>query len=259
MTYDFSSYGDNIWLVGDIHGQPTNVAEAVADEDIRDAAIIIVGDIGLGFGIPNNHVGPIPYLHRTAADRNNHYYIFRGNHDNPESWNEEVTADINKKYPNVHHLKDFDEIVLANGKTCLIVPGGISIDRNYAVRFMGMQLPRKRGSQYWENETIDYLKIQEINKHYDYVIAHTGPTPPSLRKSEMIDRITIAYDSELKHDIEIERDAISDIIKKATPEKWINGHYHIETSSKYTQGDREFKEGDTTVINLGIDELRKLD
>lgn len=257
---DLSSFGDNIFAAGDIHGQPQGLIGNIADCDIRDAAIVILGDIGLGFS--GNMKGPIPYLHRMGKDRNNHFYLIRGNHDNPEAWTSYDKKIYSEKYPNVHLVQDFEELQLANEKLALAVPGAISIDRKWAVGKLvtekdGSQVwkrfPRPVGKSYWTNEHIPYDLINDVEDKYDLVLAHTGPTPPSLRVSNSIDYITNTYDSELKQDLEKERAAVDMIISKSGCKKWINGHYHIDNNCTYAMNDTKFEYNGITVENVGID------
>lgn len=251
---DLSEFQNRVFVAGDIHGLPVNLAAKVSKADLRDAAVIILGDVGLGFG--GNHKGPIPYLHRTAKDRNVHYYVFRGNHDNPATWTHEIADELEEHYPNVHFIRDMDEIKLSNDKIGLVVPGAISIDRNYAGwdPISGKRKPRKRGTQYWEDEHIRYDLIDSIEKKYDFILAHTGATPPSVRTSTLIDRIVAEYDSELQKDLDKEREAVFKILEKSGSKLWINGHYHVENDIDF-----QFEENGITFKNLGIEELKTLE
>lgn len=261
---DLSSYGYNVFVAGDIHGQPQDLAGNVGKADIRDSAIIILGDVGLGFY--GNHAGPVKYLHKTGLDRNNHYYIFRGNHDNPASWEHDVADKLEEKYSNIHFLRDMDTLLFSTGEKALIVPGAVSIDRKWAVgkevrdkdtgELFFKRLPRPEGKCWWSNETIRYDMVDSVKSGYDFVLAHTGPTPPSLRLSNDLDKIAREYDSALPADIDEERKAIDSIIEKSSCHTWINGHYHVETYMPYNVGDIKFEHNGITVINLGISDLR---
>lgn len=265
---DLSSYGTNVYLAGDIHGQPESMAGNIRKMDARNAAIIILGDVGLGFS--GNHCGCIPFLNRVGKDRNNHFYLIRGNHDNPESWTDEVIAEVKKKYEkspkrsvtNVHWLNDFDTVIV-NGKKLLVLGGAVSIDRKYAVTkiIMGVyfNFPRPEGKSWWKNETLPYDGIEKIDSEYYGILAHTGPTPPSLERSKMIETIKEKYDPEIVDDVNRERQAIDTVIEKAKPRYWFNGHYHVQYTSIHAQGDRWFKYNGVEVANLGIDEIQKLD
>lgn len=263
MMTDLTEFGENIFAAGDIHGLPVGLAEELHRCGIRNAAIIICGDVGLGFS--GNHKGPIKYLNKVGADRGNHFYIFRGNHDNPSSWADELVSEHEKQFPYVHYLRDFDEVKFANNKLALTVPGAISIDRKWAVgkviRDMETgedeykRFPRPEGKSYWADEHIRYDLIDSIDKKYDIVIAHTGPTPPSLRSNNDLEYIFRNYDAQLKDDLEEERKAVDKIIDKSGCDKWINGHFHIETKMVYAMNDAKFEYNGITVENVGIDEI----
>lgn len=266
MLIDLTSYESNVYGAGDIHGLPSDLASEVAKKDIRNSAIIILGDVGLGFS--GNHAGPLKYLNKVGKDRDNHYYFFRGNHDNPESWSDEYKDTYEKKYPNIHYLRDFDELKFFDGSNALIVPGAISVDRKWAISKLvidkdtGEQryvnLPRVVGKHYWLDEPIRYSMINGIDKHYDMVLAHTGPTPPTLRSSDSLARIARKYDPALPADIATERKAIDDIIRKTSCRVWVNGHYHVETYTSWGAPDAKFDYNGITVYNAGISEVIRL-
>lgn len=264
---DLNNFNDNVWLAGDIHGDARGMATKLKNANVRDAAIILLGDIGLGFS--GNHAGPVPYLNRIGKDRNNHFYIIRGNHDCPESWTDEIIAQVKERYENsdlrrienVHWVRDFDELLIC-GKSFLAVGGAISIDRMFAVTKVihgaYVHSPRPEGKCYWKNEHIDYDRIDSIDKSYFGVLAHTGPTPPSLSRSTLIKQIEEKYDKELPGDVEKEREGIDKIIEKSNIKLWCNGHYHVQYDSIHAQGDRFFNYKDIKVVNLGIDEISNI-
>lgn len=235
---------DKLVLAGDIHGQPSRLAMNISYYDIRDSHIVLLGDVGMGFA--GNHIGPLSYLSRIGKDRNNTFYVFRGNHDNPDSFRGEVKEMIEGKFDNIKVLDDFDEILLSDGHLGLIVPGGLSIDRKYAVNGK----PRTDGKNYWINETIDYVGASDIiedpNRSYDFILAHSGPLPPILRTSSMLKYIAESYDPDIITDQADEFECINKIIDRFKPKYWINGHYHVTET---------FEVGSTTVYALDMDQV----
>lgn len=239
MTYNFDT--EKFYLIGDIHGQPKEIAHKISLYDIRDSIFVLLGDVGLGFY--DNHLGPIPYLNRIGKDRNNTFYLFRGNHDNPDSYQGINKNKVLEKYQFVKILNDGDEILLSTGERGLVLPGGISVDRMYAYKGK----PRPEGKSYWKNEHMDYTLIEKVkDEKYDFILAHTGPVPPIIDKPNIIKTINEKYDPNLLEDIKIEKDYIDKVISIIKPKYWINGHYHVTSSFHYN---------DVIVYALNIDDI----
>lgn len=242
MNYNL---GQSLFFVGDIHGQPTAIGNTILDNDFQNSDFVILGDVGLGFY--GNHLGPLKALERIAAKGNNRFYIFRGNHDNPESFSEERKALAEKKFGHITFLRDFDTVTLAGGKKGLVVPGALSVDRNTCrytvVDGKAVPVPRERGKQYWSDELMDYDKMAAVTEHYDFVLAHGGPTPPSLPDTGFIARME-QNDPLLREDMEKEQLAVHSLIERVKPDFWINGHYHHS---------EVFNVGTTTVVAVDQD------
>lgn len=208
-----------IILAGDIHGQPRFLCSKLAEYDIKDSAIVLLGDIGLGFY--DNHGGCCKFLNKEGQAHNNIFYLLRGNHDNPSSYNDTNKRIIEEKYPNVKVLQDFDVVVTKDGRRGIVVAGGISIDRQYRVV----------GKSYWRNELIDYSFVPE--EQYDFVLAHSGPTPPSCDPSNPFFAKMVASDTGLVKILEEEQEYITKFIEKTKPAHWYNGHYHWRNSESF--------------------------
>lgn len=225
-----------IYCVGDIHGQPRAVANAVERLGLKDCALVFLGDIGLGFhGI---HTGCCKFIEKNICEPFNiTAYLMRGNHDNPESYNLHK-EEIEKRFPHVKIMQDHDTVLTRTGKRGLVVPGSISIDRLYRIP----------GLSYWENELMDYSFIPE--EHYDFVLAHGGPTPPVLshHTGGLFDSMC-EKDPDIKPEVDREQEYVNSVIDAATPSMWINGHYHVHEF---------FKHKDTMVYALDCNELMLL-
>lgn len=206
----------NIFVAGDIHGYPRPLCAKIEELGLTDSIFFILGDIGLGFS--NDHIGASKFLNAEGLKHNNMFYLIRGNHDNPASFTGEIKEMIENKFSNVRLLNDFEEIELEfNGKKGLVVPGAVSIDRTIRVK----------DQSWWVNEEIDYKRIPELfEKHYDFVLAHSGPEPLYIRVDDTVEHIAERQDPTLLMDLKAERTAIDKIIDIVKPQFWINGHYH---------------------------------
>lgn len=221
-------------LAGDIHGQVHKLTAAIDAADIRGRDVVILGDVGLGFF--GNHTGPLPPLQRMAEARDLRFLIFRGNHDNPESYGEERRKAAESKFSRVKFLGEMDEVRLENGKTGLVVPGSLSVDRN-TCRLdleLGCYVGRIEGKQYWRDETMDYDQLDRLaldiesgaHPRYDFVLAHTCIVPPDISNGEFMDFMK-SRDPELEDDLAREQNAVHNFILKAKPAYWMAGHFHM--------------------------------
>lgn len=229
---------NNTYCVGDIHGQPSGMEYTIREKEIRDSSMILVGDIGLGFA--GNHVGPCSRLEKIAAEFNLTFYLFRGNHDNPESFTLHREM-LEKRFPHVKILNDFDVLELNDGQRALIIGGSVSIDKAY----------RKEGKNWWLGELIDYKNIP--TEHYDMVISHSGPTPPLLQGgSPFFDGVRehcYSKNASVGDVVKEEQEEIMRALQNIKPDLWVNGHFHVH---------EVFKVGNTNVIALDIDEMLRI-
>lgn len=217
-------------LVGDIHGEPISFIEdlEMANKTIEDCDVVFLGDIGLGFYYfsyavmdwrRNNDRETMNILDKWAEENNNDVWVLRGNHDDPKCY----TKRFFSKFKRVNYLKDGEIINGKNGKTYLVVPGAISVDRIY----------REEGISYWLDEPIKENRYKRMRKrNIDGVFAHTGPTPPACFKSDFIKKMK-SKDPALEGDIQIERGIVDDIITKFNIKNWYNGHFHLNKDFPY--------------------------
>lgn len=230
-----SSYNllGDVYFVGDIHAQPRGVEYTIRSNNLTGANFIFLGDVGLGFG--GNHKGPCKFLNKLAEETKNRFYIFRGNHDNPASYYEHK-EELQKLFPAITVLQDFDELLLENGERGLVVAGAFSIDRIY----------RTEGMNWWRDELMHYDCVPQ--GHFDFVVAHSGITPPELRAGSAFFDSMCRKDPEAKRFIDEEQEYIGKVIDAVQPKHWYNGHFHVHSI---------FEHGDvpTVVHALDIDEV----
>lgn len=267
-----------VYVVGDIHGKPDKMLHRLSELDVRDADVILLGDIALGFGRDITE-GCAGYLNRIAANRGNTFHFIRGNHDNPNCWKPQGIRRLNEIYGKcrtgrrVNFLRDLS-VLLIGDKRVLVAGGAVSVDRCYGrlLSFCGMETRTHRveGLEWWPDETLPYKAIEKLDCKVDAVLAHTGPVPPTMKDGGLLKRIQDKYDPNLLKDIGTEREAIDKIIKKTGTRMWWNGHYHLGKGfSEIDLGGvkcmpggsslKEFMHDGCHVVNLGIDEVRKLE
>lgn len=224
-----------IYAVGDIHGRTKALAEAVQAHGIRRAALILMGDVGLGFA--GDHAGPCPRLEALAAATENRFYLFRGNHDNPASFTDHK-AETEGAFPHITLLNDFDEVEDADGRVGLIIGGGLSLDRRR----------RALGYNYWQNEPIDYRYVPA--RHYDFILSHSGITPPSAAEGSSALYHMMLSDPALEGDLEEEQAFFRRMEEAVQPRFWLNAHFHFHEAFTTPRG--------TRVTALDINEILPL-
>lgn len=211
MNYNFRK--NEIVLLGDTHSldETQNVLrlrESVVGEDIWHC-----GDAALGFGSIDysirNTLSWLDIYNKICKDLDIRLYINKGNHDAtyPEIWN--------STWCNVVMVKTGDIATFPNGKTALLVGGGISVDR----------VVRKEGIDYWSDEATPVLK--EVPK-CDIVFSHDCPEKFNHPTAALprhygwyVDR-----DPTLLKDCATQRETMTDIVERSGAKNLFYGHYH---------------------------------
>lgn len=234
------SINGDVWLCGDVHGRHDKLFHAIKTEDVRDAHIIILGDVGIGFYAEDPPYLPREYrnLQKRASERNLQLWLIRGNHDNPVFWEGALKEQAEKDYPNIHLLQQ--GFVTINGDIHYIFPGGVSIDR----------FKRREGQSYWKDEVVKFAssELSETLPVVKAVLGHTGPRPHGL-SNDLLDYY-VMMDSGLHELLSDEYKVVSDVIQALNPQYFIYGHYHVSWREQHMH---------PKCIALNICELMKLD
>jgi len=196
----------DIYILGDNHGQYSELLKIINKFDLRDSYILHVGDGGEGF-LDNYRSLNLYYdLNSVFLSRNIQYLSIRGNHSNPDFFHG------NFKLSNFELLEDysFREI---EGIKFFFVGGAISIDRKV----------RQEGIDWWRGE--EFVLIPEKAQKCDVLITHSapnwnGPTTKGPIRSWEID------DATLWAECCEERKNISELIRLCQPDKHFCGHFH---------------------------------
>lgn len=237
----FKINGDFI-VVGDIHGKPGVSLAKIEKEYSAVNNIFFLGDIGVGF--TQHNYKPISKISKRMVGINPDatIWVLRGNHDNPSFYNlYHHKHQIETRYPNVKILNDFDTLEFDDGKTGIVIPGAVSVDR-----FM-----RYPGADWWKDEIPAYQLLDEVDGHFDYLFSHGGlfPLDVPVEKTSSIE-IFKRYDHDLNKDLEEEKNFWLKVLEKYTPEKWFLGHFHFT---------HEESRGGTSIRYCNIDEVVKQD
>lgn len=221
---------DSLYFCGDIHGNLTYISYIIHSKHLHNACIVICGDVGLGFNIPNEKHN-ISYINKCLCKTNCFVIAIRGNHDNPNCF-----TDIKLGNSNWINVQDYT-IINVCGKNILCIGGGISIDRT-------LRTPLKT---YWENESIQYKP--KSNVKVDIIASHEAPNGvyPYVLSQIVLD--FAEHDQNLIADITSSRLSLDKVWEdyKCDISHWYYGHYHTSIS--------DFKDG--VAFNLlSIEEIK---
>jgi hypothetical protein len=227
MNLKFEQIFENIIVSGDIHGDIMPLVNKVNDQyKINNSLIIVAGDVGIGF----HKDGYYTQLFKKAGARlkknNNTLLLVRGNHDDPDKWNDYEPFSAHWQDGNnvIRFIKDYTVISVesvSKSHNILCVGGALSIDRSQ----------RLAGRDYWPGEPFVYdeSKVESLVGITD-VITHSSPN-----FCEPILKTGIAYwtamDKDLEADCTKERDdhtlLYNKLKEKNTLKSWTYGHMHF--------------------------------
>ena len=242
--YEFDKY-DKVVAVGDIHGDFKTLVYKINNRGINNSIIIVCGDCGFGFHKFENYQIELTKLSKKLEEYNNCILFFRGNHDDPLYFENEL---IN--FSNIKTIPDYS-VIKACDLYVLCVGGGISIDRKWRLQqeiIINLHNPNKETHKklYWENEQIVYdeNKLQEIadaKLPINVVCTHSAPSfcPPTDKNNI---QAWLIQDSDLEKDLFEERNNLDKLYDFCSRHfkinKWAYGHFHTlsyygDTKSKH--------------------------
>ena len=196
-------------VVGDIHGEWDALFRKIDHLGLRDATLICVGDLGVGFKDSHaKEIRALQFANAFFAARDIEFLSIRGNHDNPAFFNGEIQTFSNLRLVPDYHVETF------NDKQFLFVGGAISIDRTL----------RKQGVSYWKDEgfKLDQSKLQRC----DVLITHSAPTWNGPIEKNGMFATFCQKDSTLWDECMTERKQHDILLKLSGAKRHYCGHFH---------------------------------
>lgn len=217
---------DKKYLLGDIHGYWSVIANHLVHNDEKNIAYIQVGDFGIGFY--EDEPNKLKQLDDMLNDYESDLYVMRGNHDNPAWFKDggsDKIADIKSGLKRIVFIQDYT-VLNIDFENILFVGGAVSIDRR--PRMMDLR------ESWWVDEifVLDEEKLKGF-EGIDRVITHTAP---DFCEPIRMNNLVYGYasnDMGLLQDLKIERDLITKMAnilmlngKNPKLKGWYYGHFH---------------------------------
>lgn len=207
-------------VVGDIHGEFSELLWRIKTKKIEDTTFIIAGDCGIGFDKSLSDIYRRKRFDKKLGDSGNTILCIRGNHDDPKYFKYPDFID----FPCLKTVSDYSHLTWGDRKI-LIIGGGISVDKEWRLKE-----EEKTGKKcWWEDEGITRDSEGDLlDRKEDIIISHMAPIcfGPSLVRLPETPWETWAAERS-------DREYLSTILKETRPEMWIFGHYHKSTSGFY--------------------------
>lgn len=193
-----------IIVVGDIHGKWETFYKKLTNSKIKNAVVILAGDVGIGFDDDKNEIKRFHYINRIMQQKKIILLAIRGNHDNPKWFDGSVN------YSNFHLLPDYTYLTI-NGNKWGFVGGAISIDRR----------DRHLNKSYWIGEP--FVLKEELIQPCNVLVCHSAPQwLGPINKLTQYD-----WDVTLEEDCMKERSDITRLVELSNCKRFYCGHFHM--------------------------------
>lgn len=228
-----------VMMLGDTHGDTKSYLRAVnAANAFGVQTIFQLGDCGMfPDAYPMETQDHCDQVNELSRQYNIQNYWIRGNHDDPNMWENIVKAfpTRNEKggymrsniilMPRVKYFKMF-------GMQFLEVGGAVSIDRNI----------RKEGYDWWPNEIITSEDMEKATlwkqRKVDVLLTH-----------DCSDQTPFNFGIKVDIDSELNRRRVDDIIRKTQPDFHFHGHMH----RKYEWENYMIHQGNHSTMTYGLE------
>ncbi len=200
----------NLYLMGDYHKNPVKLSGNLKAMS-ANASLIILGDYDAHRAQDLVDLASIAKKHQVVM------YLMRGNHDNPQYWQDRSVAEV-LETPWLKLLNDVDSLQYRELKL-ITVSGAVSVDRT-CVRFDdGNCWPKEEGIP---KDSINQVK--ELGE-CDILLTHTGNPDTHSTKNDFIDSYA-STDETLIEDIKAERKLVQQLQIASGCSKHYFGHFH---------------------------------
>lgn len=189
------------YLISDVHGDKELLTHLINNSKTNE--IILLGDIGFGFGIDME-------VFTQFGDRK--FIIIQGNHDN---------GDLMKYMPNIVTYNTNYGFHYDHDQKILYIPGALSYDKSQ----------RTIGIDWWENEEMRYEQLMNLldffylnKQEIKTIISHDTPESIYLKFFDSTTRsrtnqcLDLLFDNIIGEDLSI---------------NWYHGHLHIPYNYRY--------------------------
>ncbi len=202
---------EKLLLLGDTHGEWSSLLHLFDRISLRDATILHVGDVGVGFRQnPDAELKSLSVIDSELSNRGIVIYAIRGNHDDPSYFNGDHL------YDNLKLLPDYSTLNI-NDERFLFVGGAISIDR----------VQRIPDRSWWNGEELVY--DEDRISQCDVLITHTAPTWVGPQDKNGIQWF-IDRDPTLWEELRSEREQVDSLLTKCGAKRHYCGHFHCRAS-----------------------------
>ena len=219
-----------LMFLGDIHGNFNIIHKYVKLYSIEDTQIIQIGDFGVGFNTIEKEKRMLEMYNPILVKNNVHVWAIRGNHDYKPHFDNDPFS-----LSNIHLIPDYTVLELCD-KRILCIGGAVSVDRNWRytkLQKQGIFENQTLGKEsWWPDETfvLDKDKLSEM-KDIDIVVTHTAPhycePDNTFGFGPFVEGIVRETgDTELKTDLNVERQQMTDAFTIIKMNNNITHHYY---------------------------------
>ena len=219
-----------LMFLGDIHGHFPIIHQYVKLYGIKDAHIIQVGDFGVGFNTIEKEKRLLEMYHTQLVNNNIHVWAIRGNHDYKPHFDNDPFG-----FTNIHLIPDYTVLELC-GKRILCIGGAVSVDRNWRYTKLqknGIFENQTLGKESWWPDELFVLDKDKLGEYrnIDIVVTHTAPhycePDNTFGFGPFVEGIVRETgDNELKTDLLIERQQVTDAFTILKMNNNITNHYY---------------------------------
>lgn len=228
---------NNLCFVGDIHGEFRSLVWDLTEHSkVTDSDVVVLGDFGMGFEKYAHWENLYAKVESKLENSNICIYAIRGNHDDPQYF-QDGTFD----FPRLKFLPDHTLIELA-GYSIYPIGGANSVDRD--LRLTEEQVKKGRKKLYWPGERPSRVDPDLLPYYSDIIISHDAPIsfePVCIRPENL------AFD--IWENVLSDRKYLEEIKDRIVTERWFFGHHHKPYSGTI---------GGVSYRCLGISEIYQL-